>query len=154
MPGQVAAFNNDLANTVEIDPPQQYAFGATHPKSAALFPLVEVAIRDWTMDIIDIGGGMDVAPEVIVICWQQGPEVDLEALYEASMGLAKCALEVLLADNAFGPTVGRLDGRDGARIAGSARALPADLAADGRSFTKWNVPTELRFTLPGRDGLS
>lgn len=154
MAAQIAAFNNDSANSVQLDAPATYLFGITDVRSAVQMPLVEVVIRDWTMDIVDIGLNMDVDPELIVICWQEGASGDVPEAYEASMGLSKCALEVLMQDNAFGPTVGRLDSRDGARTVGACRMFPADLSSDRRTVTKWHVGTELRFTLPGRDGLA
>lgn len=158
LPGQVALFNAEPANTVDLAAPADnggalgdlgvaYVFGAADPLTAYGFPLIEVAVMEGrsgnaSIDFMEF----DHNPRVNVVCWHEGDRGELATTYEMSLGLARCVIECLIDDDAFGPgLVIRGDDQEGGGIFWRADALPADIASDEREFKKWQVPVFLQF---------
>lgn len=144
LPAQIALFNAQAANTVQLAEPVAYEFGAADP--LIVFPTIEVAMGEGTTAGASLGYvDFDHHPTLTVVAWHEGERGELGATYEMSLGLKRCILEVLTRDNAFGldawlpPEDGTITWRTG--------ALPAELDDTGREFKRWQVPVLIAFRL-------
>jgi hypothetical protein len=149
MPGQVAAFNAEQANTVQIEAPATYHFGAQVLLSAYAFPQCEIAAVAGDTGNFAVGRSeVDHDPRVNVALWVQGDKGDAPELYEQTLGLARCAIECLTPAGAFGPEVEIADGQGIAyRIDGIPFDLTANTPAQGRDFSTWLGSALLQFHL-------
>ena len=143
LPSQIALFNAAPENEVELAEPVGYHFGAADPLVA--FPAIEVAATDGTTSqwAIDRSEG-DHFPSVSVVIWFEGDRGELSPTYEASLGLAKCVIEVLSRPRAFGQA--EIPNDSGA-LTWRTDVLPGDLTEDGREFSKWRCAVLLVFRL-------
>lgn len=147
MPGQVAAFNAEPANQVEIEEPQTYHFGGEDLLNAHAFPQIEVAVvagdtGNFAIDRSEV----DHDPRVNVAIWLEGDKGDVSQLYEQMLGLIRCAIECLAPKNAFGPGVELAQQRG---ISWRADTVPwdptASSPAQGRDFQKWMASGLIQF---------
>lgn len=141
MPGQVAAFNAELANTVELDAPATYHFGGNDLLAAFAFPQIEIAAvtgdtGNWAIARTEV----DHNPRVNVAVWIDGADGggDIPTLYEKTAGLVRCVIECLAADGAFGAGIELAQEQ---AIAWRIDTVPFDptasTPAEGRTFQKW-----------------
>lgn len=149
MPGQVAAFNAEPANTVELPVPETYHFGGQDLLNAYAFPQIEVAIvtgdtGEFSIERTEV----DHDPRANVAIWHQGDVGDVPQLYEAMLGLKRCVIECLVPRNAFGPGVEIAQQRG---ISWRIDTLPWDPTASspatGRDFQKWMGSALVQFRL-------
>lgn len=147
LPGQIAQFNAQPANMVELEVPRAYVFAADDPlgTTGPGFPVVEVAAMEgrtgrWAVDRTEV----DHDAVVNVTVWHEGDRGELSPAYEMSLGLARCVIEVLRVPGAFGPQV-EVANENG--LFWRADALPADFTSDQREFRKWQIPVFLQFRL-------
>lgn len=148
VPGQIAVFNAEPENTVDLVVPVVYAFGADDPLGVSGFPVIEVAAAqgrsgNWAVEKAEFDH--DVALTVCV--WHEGDRGEFSTTYEMSLGLARCVTEALCIDDAFGPDAELPNREDGGGIYWRSDALPADPTDDGREFRKWRVPVLIQFDL-------
>lgn len=145
LPAQITAFNLEAANTVTLVAPAEYVFGAADPLILAAGPIIEVASVQGRTGASGIDRAeFDHDPRVTVCIWHEGDRGELSATYEMSLGLARCVIETLVADGAFGSEVEVA--QDGG-IEWRTDAIPADPTDDAREFKKWRCPVLLVFRL-------
>lgn len=139
MPGQVAAFNAEPANTVELDEPQTYHFGGQDLLVSYAYPQIEVGATsgdtgNWAINRSEVDH--DVTMNVAV--WIQGEIGDVPDLYERVLGTCRCVIECLSPNNAFGPGI---EIRQQKGISWRCDVIPWDPThnspAQGRDFQKW-----------------
>lgn len=145
MAAQVALFNAEAANTVDLVVPQTYHFGATDTLSAFAFPQVEVAVIEgqlagWSLQQHDA----DHLPRVTVAIWTECLTGLIPTAYEESLGLGRCAIELLCRDGAFGTSAVLARGE---AVTWRTDCLPADLTSPDRTIEKWRVPFFATFPL-------
>lgn len=139
MPAQVAAFNAEVANLVDIAVPATYHFGGQALLAAYAFPQCEVAAVSGKLgNFTHRQATADHDLMVNVALWVQGDEGDIPTLYEKTLGLVRCAIECLTPDGAFGPGV--VLAKD-LGISWRCDVVPYDPTASspaqGRSFQSW-----------------
>lgn len=148
LPTQIAIFNAEAENGVDLVVPVVYAFGADDPLGVSGFPVVEVAAAQGrTGNFAVERTEFDHDPAITICVWHEGDRGEFSTTYEMSLGLARCVIETLLADDAFGPDAEIPDRADGGGIYWRSDALPADPTDDGREFRKWRVPVLIQFDL-------
>lgn len=147
LPGQIAQFNAQPENQVDLEEPRAYVYSADDPlgTTGPGFPVVEVAAMEgrsgrWAVD--RVAADHDVVVNVNV--WHEGDRGQLPPTYEMSLGLARCVIEVMRVTGAFGPGI-EIANENG--IYWRADALPADFTSDQREFRKWQVPVFIQFRL-------
>ena len=144
LPDAIATFNAEDDQPLQLVAPAAYVFGAADP--LIVFPTIEVAAGDGSMAGFSIGRGeVDHDAQLSVVVWHEGERGELSPTYEASLALARCVIEVLTRPEAFGAGV-EVSNEPGA-VTWRTGALPADLAEDGRQFTKWQVPVLISLRL-------
>ena len=147
MPDQIAAFNAQAENLVDLTTPQTYVFGALPLLASAAHPIVECAGVSGDIGNFTVGratGDHDLRINVAI--WAQGQTGDVPALYEETLGLMRCVVEVLVHEGGFGPGV-KLANDLG--ISWRCDVIPADLTAAsqeaGRSIEAWRGSGLLQF---------
>lgn len=145
MPAQVAQFNAEAENTVDLEAPATYHFGGQDLLSGYAFPQIEVAVVDgqmgpWAVEHVDA----DHFPTCNVVCWLEGDQGEIPILYEQALGYGRCILECLAQPRAFG---GNAQVSERQAVYWRVDTIPADPAADGRTFQKWRTPFFARFPL-------
>ncbi|HLE98975.1 MAG TPA: hypothetical protein VI540_03685 [Gaiellaceae bacterium] len=143
LPTQIAAFNAEPENEVTLTAPVAFHFGAADPLIE--FPAIEVAATDgataqWAIDRSE----GDHFPQIAVVIWFEGERGEIGPTYEASLGMARCVLEVLSQTGAFGEAE---IPNDAGAVTWRTDVLPADLTEDGREFSKWRCAVLLVFRL-------
>jgi len=146
MPAQVAAYNADPANEAVLDAPESYHFGVAHPLAAHAFPQVEVAAVEgrfgqWAVERTEA----DHDPTLNVVIWLQSGSGEAAEVYEQLLGMAKCAIELLRVDGAFGPEV-EISNENGIYWRVS-EAIPLEMDDEQREVKVWTVPVFLQFRL-------
>lgn len=139
MPGQVALFNAEAANQVDIVAPATYHFGGQDMLNAYAFPQVEVAAVMGDTGQFGINRTeVDHDPRVNVAVWLNGDVGEIPALYEQTLGMVRCVIECLVPRGAFGPEV---DIAQQGGVSWRVDVLPFDPTAtspqDGRDFQRW-----------------
>jgi hypothetical protein len=141
MPGQVAVFNAEPANTVDLDAPATYHFGGQDLLAAYPFPQIEVAAVTGDTGNWAIGRSeVDHNPRVNVAVWIDGADGggDIPVLYEKAAGYVRCVIECLSPTGAFGAGVELAQEQ---AIAWRIDPVPFDptssTPAQGRDFQKW-----------------
>jgi hypothetical protein len=139
MAAQVAAFNAEPANTVEIEEPATYHFGGQALLNAYAFPQCEVAAVSGKLGNFAIARATaDHDLTVNAALWVQGEEGDIPTLYEQTLGLVRCAIECLTPTGAFGPGV---ELAQDLGVSWRCDVVPYDPTASspaaGRSFQHW-----------------
>ena len=146
LPDAIASYNAQDENDVILAEPTEYVFGAADPLVLTAGPLLEVASTDGQLSEFSIRRSEgDHDPRVSVVCWHEGERGELSPTYEMSLGLARCVIEVLARDGAFGAEV-EISNAPGA-ISWRTDVIPADPVAGGREFLKWQVPVLVSFQL-------
>lgn len=145
-PAQVALFNAEAANTVDIEAPQTYKFGIVEPHAAFPFPQVEVAAVEgsfgqWALERVEV----DHDPRVNVVIWLQGVTGETDKEYERALGMIRCAIEILSRPDAFGPEV-EISNEQGIYWRLS-ELIPLEMDDVEREVRKWLVPAFLQFRL-------
>ena len=145
LPALVAAFNADPDNTVVLDAPATYHFGATDQLSAFPFPQIEVHATSGTFGDFGVGRvEVDHDIAVNVIGWQEAFEGDVPSAYERAAGLCKVIIEALIQPAAFGPNA---DVPNSAGVAWRIDVVPDDAAVPDREFKKWRLASMVRLRL-------
>lgn len=103
MPDQVAAFNANPANPLDITVPATYHFGIADEHSLHPFPQIEVAAVEgrfgrWALNHT----AADHDPTLNVVIWLQGVTGQIGPVYRELLGLVQCAIEILAQPGAFG----------------------------------------------------
>lgn len=152
LPAQIAVFNAESQNTVDLTTPVAYVYGADDPLGVAGFPVVEVAAATGTghgssVSLGTVGSDFDHQIQLTVVCWHEGDRGELPTTYEMSLGMARCIIELLLVDGALGATAKVAEDATGPLFTWRTDALPADLTSDAREFTKWRVPVFIQFAV-------
>ena len=143
LPAQIAAYNAQAAAVVELVEPSEYVFGAADPLILAAGPVVEVAAVQGTTGLFTVDrAAFDHDPRLTVCVWHEGGE--LSTAYRTSLGLARCIIETLTQDGAFGAQV-EVSNQTG--VEWRTDAIPTDPTDDGRAFRKWRVPVLIIFRL-------
>lgn len=144
MPGQVAAFNTEPGQAVQLAAPATYHFGGNDLLSAFEWPQVEVAAVDGRFGALSLGHvEADHSLKLNVVVWLEGDKGEFSELYEQSLGLARCVIESLTPLKSFGDEVYVPNGG----IYWRADAVPYDLTDDGRDFRRWRTPVLIQFSL-------
>lgn len=146
MAGQVALFNAEGANTVQLTAPQTYKFGIVEPHAAFPFPQVEAAAVEgsfgqWGLARVEV----DHDPRVNVVIWLQGVTGETDKEYERMLGMLRCAIEILSRPDAFGPEV-EISNEQGIYWRLS-ELIPLEMDAPEREVRKWLIPGFLQFRL-------
>lgn len=155
----VAAFNAETENLVDLVVPIAsvagygsgggYVFGAE--PELVNFPLVEAAIIAGTMGPFSTGsagvGDSDHTPRLQITLWQMGETGEVPALYEASLGYARCVIEILSEDGKLGPTAEVAGGRADAISYQALEPIVANPEQENRQFRKWRVPIVVSFVV-------
>lgn len=146
MPDQVAAFNAEAANTVDLEAPQTYKFGIIDAHAAHAFPQVEVAVvegsfGEWGVERTEA----DHDPRLNVVIWLQGTTGETSVEYEKALGLIRCAIEVLADKDAFGPDA-EIANENGIYWRLS-ELIPLEMDDVNREVRKWLVPGFIQFRL-------
>jgi hypothetical protein len=145
MPEQVAQFNEQEENLVEIEAPATYHFGGTDLLSAFPWPQVEVAAIDGRFGAASYNySERDYDPTINVVVWLEGVSGEIPELYEKALGIARCVIECLRPKDAFGPETELAE--DGA-IYWRGDVIPADPTDDNREFRRWRTPVFVQFRL-------
>lgn len=149
MAGQVAAFNAEPANTVELAEPGTYHFGGQDLLAAFAFPQVEIAVVSGLTGAFAIGRReVDHDPRLNVAIWLDGEQGEIPTLYEKTLGLTRCVIECLVPPGAFGPGV-EIAQQNG--ITWRIDVIPFDptasTPAEGRNFQKWLGSGLIQFQL-------
>ncbi len=145
LPAQIAVFNAEAANQVDLLEPAVIHFGGTDSLSANAFPQLEVAAMDGLTGAFDLDRtefDHDVA--VNVVAWQECLTGEVSQAYEMALGYRRAVCEVLLVKDAFGAEV---EVAQEGGLTWRIDVLPFEPTDDGREFRKWRVPTFLRFRL-------
>jgi hypothetical protein len=149
---QLAAFNAESENTVDLDDPVKIIIGADDPLGVDGFPVVELAATQGagggaSVGLGEAGSEFDSFPVLTVVVWNEGDQGELPPTYERSLGMARCVLECLLPAGALGGDASPVVDENG-RLAMFWRtdAIPADPTDDGREFRKWRVPCLVQLT--------
>lgn len=139
MPAQIAAFNAQPANAVQLTEPQTYVFGAVALMIAEPFPIIECAAVSGDIGNFTVAratGDHDLRLNCAV--WTQSTSGDVPLLYEETLGLMRCVIEVLTPTGAFGAGV---EIAQDVGISWRSDVVPADLTAqkpaDGRPLEGW-----------------
>lgn len=146
MAEQVAQFNAELENAVDIEAPQTYHFGGTDLLSAHAWPQVEVAAIEGrtgaeSQDRLE----KDYDLTINVVVWLEGESGEVPALYEQALGIARCVIECLNVADAFGPSTELAE--DGGAIYWRGDVVPPDPTAESREFRRWRTPVFVQFRL-------
>lgn len=139
MPAQVAAFNLEPDNTVELEVPASYHFGATDRHAAFPFPQVEVAAVQGQTGRFEINRrAVDHDVILNVVVWLEGTTGEVGPVYEQLLGMARCVIEILTPTDAIAA---------GAEISNErgvywrvSEAIPLDQDDENRTLQKWRVP--------------
>lgn len=146
-PTHVAAFNAEAANDVELVAPVAYAFGALDPMTD--YPVVEASLLGGQLGPFDVHTvEADSSPTLNLVIWLMGTTGEVPTLYEQALGYARCAIEILVEADAFGPDYG-IANEQGAidwRILG---VLPAEPADKDRTIERWRIPVSVQVKLDG-----
>lgn len=147
LPGVIEAFNNDPSTTVTLDVPgdDRYFLGGEDPLGGGGgFPSVEIYLPTGSLGPFDLTREhANVDDRVVVVVWAESDRGEIDELYEAVTGYGRCALELLVRDNAFGADV-EIANEQGAITYGYAM-VPDD--PESRDFKKWRAPATLTFKL-------
>lgn len=147
LPAQVALYNAEPANTLDLVAPADEAiyFGGNDALAAVGFPAIEVAAMEGRFGNFTVNRlEADHDPTINVVVWQEGTTGDIPTMYELALGYARVVIEVLMRDDAFGP---------GAEIAQQAGiywrcdVIPVEPTSETREFRIWRLPMFLRFTI-------
>ncbi len=149
MPGQVAAFNAEPANTVVLVAPATFHFGGNDLLSAFAFPQCEVAAVTGDLGNFTIARATaDHDVRCNVSLWIDGADGggDIPTLYEQAAGLARCAIECLTPTGAFGVGVEIANDHG---VSWRIDVVPFDPTAQtpssGRNFQRWLGSALLQF---------
>lgn len=144
LPDQIGIYNAEPANEVDLVEPTDFVFGAMDTVLLTAGPVIEVAaVSGQTAKAAIDYTEFDHYPAVTVVVWHEGERGELPPTYEMSLGLARCAIEVLTRPGAFGDAVELRD--DPGAVTWRTDVLPADPAADGREFNKWQCAVLITF---------
>jgi hypothetical protein len=147
LPDQVAAFNAQPENDVVLTAPQTYVFGALPLLSSVAHPIVECAGVSGDLGNFTIRRETaDHDLRINVAVWAQGQTGDVPALYEETLGLIRCIVEVLTPVGGFGPGV---ELANDLGVSWRCDVIPADLTAAsqeaGRTIEAWRGSGLLQF---------
>jgi hypothetical protein len=139
MAAQVAAFNAEAANLVDVAVPATYHFGGQALLNAYSFPQCEVAAVTGKLGNFPIRQATaDHDMQVNVALWVKGDVGDIPTLYEQTLGLTRCAIECLAQPDAFGPSITLAKDLG---ISWRCDVIPFDptahTPAEGRDFQSW-----------------
>lgn len=146
MPQQVAVFNAEPENTVDLVAPQTYHFGATDRHASFPFPQTEVAVVQgrtgrWTV----ARSAVDHDPWMNVVTWIEGTSGEVAPVYEQLLGMARCVIEVLSSNDALGPGV-EIAQENGIYWRLS-EAIPLEQDDSQRELKTWRVPVFVQLHL-------
>lgn len=152
LPGAIATFNAEAANTVDLDAPAtaSYRFGVEDAMSSYSFPFVEVAVGDgqfgqWSVKHSSGGQHVDHDLNLTTVLWQEAGDGETSDAYQRALGYIRVILEVLQPDGAFGPEVSLSNDPGG--VLWRADIIPADQTSQDRVVPKWRVPSIVIFKL-------
>jgi hypothetical protein len=143
LPARIAAFNAEPENGVQLIVPAAYYEGAEDLLEAGGFPAVEIWIPAGRMGPFAIGNAdANVDDRVVVSITAWGDTGEARDLYETLAGYGRCAIEVLVEPDAFGPDI------DISNVPGAVTydygIVPAD-ALQTKAVSKWRGNAALTF---------
>lgn len=143
LPAQLAAFNNESVNEVELETPVVYRFGTNEPLFADGFPAVDVFVSDGKVhghSAERLEADHDFNCGIVV--WIEGDDGEVPPMLEKALGYSRCVIETMNPEGAFGGTV-EVAVEPG--ISWRIDTIPADPAA--REVQRWRTYAFVQFPL-------